>query len=260
MAKSNEKYGKLIRSIKRKKVAIIISIFVLFIGACTLLDSVWMTLFAVIPLYAVELFLLAAAIMPLSTSLNIECDPEKYLILNEAAGNRIQRLIARATGNFYLGEFDRSLAAAEEMIASRRTDMHFSGLFNKARALFFLGRAEEARAVVRQFGEEISTSQKLKEKHIAAYNKLGAVLNLMVAISERDEGGIKRFRVEVSPWNEGKPTTGFVCYMKALAAFHLNDRDESVHGFMSAKEMCEKTFLAKYAEQYLKELRRADGE
>lgn len=258
MSNIDKKYEKLVKKIKRKKLLIFVLVVIAVAVNYGLTDSFLMAIPGFVGIFFLELFAVAIAIAPLNSSLNDECDPEKYLALNEGAGNKTQRVIARATGSFYVGDFDRALEGAEEMLGMRRADMRLSGMFNKARALFFLGRAEEARAMAKEYGDTVAGMTKVKEKHLEGYNKLGAMLNLMLAISERDSQRIERFREEVSPWNRSRATEGFVCYMKGLAAFLLSDTHESVYYFRTVKENCPKTFLARYAEQYLAELKRTE--
>jgi hypothetical protein len=46
--------------------------------------------------------------------------------------------------------------------------------------------------------------------------------------------------------------------MKGLAAFQVSDAQDSIYYFRAVTENCPKTFLARYAEQYLAELRRTE--
>lgn len=251
-------YDKQIKSIKRKRLLIIIASLIVLLLAGFFIDS-FAVILVLLPLCFFEVIAIAIVISPLNTSLDSECDPEKYLALNEAIGNGTQKTVARACGYFYVGRFEEAVTASEAMISSKKLDMKLAGYFNKARAEFMLGSADEVRQAVKGYGETVSSEKKLSQRQKDVYTKMGAVLNLIMALSESDREGIKRYCDEAVAWNAGKMSEGFVNYMRGVASHRLGDTEDCIYRFMTVKERYPRTVLARYAEDYLREIKRAEN-
>jgi hypothetical protein len=252
------KYEKQIKSIKRKKVAVIIFTVVAILLTCfgvgMLTDSP-LVILAALPWLLVEIFAVAIVILPMNTALDNECDPEKYFALNEGAGTRLQKMLAYPTAYFYMGAFGLSATSADAMVASKNESYRLSGLFNKARAYFFMGDREGVRAVARVYGEAMAGAKKLKGARAQAYDKLGMLINLMLALSEDDPEGIRKYRDAAEPWSASKMTACFVNYIKGLASYALGESEDAIYRFMSVKEGCPKTVLAELSAEYLEKIK-----
>jgi len=252
------KYEKQIKSIKRKRVAVIIftivAILLTYFGLGMIIKGPLIILTA-IPWFLIEAFAVAIVVLPMNTALNNECDPEKYFALNEGAGTRLQKMIAYPTAYFYMGNFGLSCSSADAMVASKNESYRLSGLFNKARAYFFMGDREGVRAVARVYGEAVAGAKKLKGARAQAYDKLGMILNLMLALSEEDTESIRRYRDAAQPWNTTKMNACFVNYMKGLASYSLGESEDAIYRFMSVREECPKTVLATLSAEYLEKIK-----
>ncbi len=80
------------------------------------------------------------------------------------------------------------------------------------------------------------------------------VLELLVAVSDQDEQKIIDLK-DIMPWNNAKPTEGFVSYVKGLAAMTINDKEEAIYRFKSTSEICKKTVLFELSNENLSKLR-----
>ncbi len=80
------------------------------------------------------------------------------------------------------------------------------------------------------------------------------VLELLVAVSDQDEQKIIDLK-DITPWNNAKPTEGFVSYVKGLAAMTVNDKEEAIYRFKSTSEICKKTVLVELSNENLSKLR-----
>ena len=137
------------------------------------------------------------------------------------------------------------------MIQSPNEQMILAGLFNQARCEFFLGNYDSFRQTVAQYESKLSDCQKLKLKTKIAYQKINNILNLMCAISDNDVEKINELRNNVEIWNTSKATEGFVNYIRGVAAYKVDDKEEAIYRFKLVKENCSKTVLFGLSEEYL---------
>ena len=73
----------------------------------------------------------------------------------------------------------------------------------------------------------------------------------MCAISDNDIEKINDLRNNVEIWNTSKATEGFVNYIRGVAAYKVDDKEEAIYRFKLAKENCSKTVLFGLSEKYL---------
>lgn len=264
-------YDGLIKKIRIKKVITIVSAVIAVLAVflfCTpshiefmgkvYVDYKGMNPFVIVLLiiliYFAECFALVFILAPLTTSLNQECDPQKYLVLNFALGKSKQRNSVGAQAYFYMGDFASALAYAERLISSGKPALVSSGLFYKARCEFFAGDTEALKLTAKQLEDHISKIPKKSEKIRNMYNELQKHLTLLCAIADNDTDRINEYRGTVKAWVSSKVTEGYVNCVKGIAAYYTDDKEECIYRLRSAKEIGEKTFLAAVADEYLKKL------
>lgn len=212
------------------------------------------TVLLVLVLFFCGLVANAVVSMPLTTSLDMECDPEKHLTLNAVLNNQKNRDDIYAIDFFYMGNFEAALNYASKMVASNKSTMKMIGLFNKASCEFFLGDFDSLKLTVEQYETALHNMKKLNQKSKDENEKILKTMNLLIAIANNDKEKIDLFR-DIKVWNNSKITEGYIHYLKGLAAYTTKDKLEAIYRFMSVKENCEKTVLAKLAEQYLSNLK-----
>ena len=201
--------------------------------------------------FFVGLIAYAVVSLPLNTSMDQECDPEKQLVLNKHLNMQKNIDHIYAVDYLYLGNYQEALKYAEKMIQSPNEQMILAGLFNLARCVFFLGNYDSFRQTVAQYESKLSGCQKLKLKPKIAYQKINNILNLMCAISDNDVEEINELRNNVEIWNTSKATEGFVNYIRGVAAYKVDDKEEAIYRFKLVKENCSKTVLFGLSEEYL---------
>lgn len=263
---SNE-YDALIKKIKgRRTVVIVLSVIAVLIvlGLCspfyiqildkTIIDykgiNPIITIIFVLLLCLGEVIAYAFVSMPLVTSMDNECDPQKHLILNSVLNKQKNKDHIFAVDFFYLGNFQMALDYANKMIVSNKPVLRITGLFNKARSEFFLNDINSLRATVWQYQNVLNNVNRLNQKEKDVFIKIQKIMNLMLAISEADKEKISAFS-DIEVWNNSKATEGYVQYLKGVVSYIKEDKKEAIYYFMSVKEICSKTFLSKMAEQYL---------
>lgn len=262
-------YDVLIKKIRRKRkiiIALTIIAFLVTIVMCSptkivLLDKTVIdykginpviTIIIVIFIFFCELIAYAFVLTPLTTSMDVECDPQKQLVLNMALNKQKNLTHIFAMDYFYMGNFETALALANKMVASKKLSFVRIGLFNKARCEFFLGDFDSLKLTVKQYEAELS-NKKVNQKAQVVYQKIQKTMNLLIAIADKDKEKICAYR-NIEAWNNSKATQGYINYLKGIAAYITDDKKEAVYRFMSVRENCEKTVLSKMAEQYLSNL------
>ena len=182
-------------------------------------------------------------------SMNVECDPRKHLILNEALNktNNIDHVYA--VDFIYLGDFKSSLVYSDKMTLHKRNFVKIAGFFNKARCYYFLGETENLKFCVEQY-KNILYNSKISDKRKINYQKMENILDLLIALSEKDSEKILLYR-NIEAWNKSKATEGFVMFLKGVIAYEIGDKLEAVYNFMHVKKNCEKTVLCQMANEYL---------
>ncbi len=211
------------------------------------------------PLFAISFWLVAffmgvakaAVMLPIQNSLTKECDPEKYMVLSAEFAKTSKLDLAYATSLIFMGDFRKAVYHAERLTFNKRYAA--TGAFNKARCEFFMGEFGAMRKTIQQY-DYVATNIKMNEKNRVATEKIKKVLELMIALSENDKEKIELYRHEISVWNEGKAIECFIYYMKGLAAYKLEDREECLYRFMYVKENGPKTFFGRSAEEHLSKL------
>lgn len=203
----------------------------------------------------VEVFAYAAVSMPLTASLDMECDPEKQLILNMHFDKGRKLYHIYATDYMYLGRYEEAIPYANEMIKSKKDQMVLAGLYTRARCEFFLGQYENFRYTAACYEDKLASCQNMKPQAKLMYQKISRAMFLMFMISQNDYQKINELRFGVEPWNNSKATEGFVQYIKGVAAFQVGDREEAVYRLRYVKDNCSKTVLAPLADGYLEQLK-----
>lgn len=261
------KYSVLVSKIKKRRILVIVLISFVFViamfftsaGEFSIMGETFVS-DGVHPVFTIlligvymfaMLFAVAAVSMPLATSMDQECDPEKQIVLYKKLHSQknIDHIYSR--DYFYLGDYSESLKYAEKMIKSTNSNFVLSGLFNKARCEFFLGEYDSFCETVKQYTGELANCNKLYSAAEISYKKINNLLDLMVAISENNIERINALRNNVEVWNTSKATEGLVNFFKGLSAYKIGEKQEAIHRFMLVKEACSKTVLLKLSDEYL---------
>lgn len=213
------------------------------------------TVLLILLILFIGLIAYASVSTSLTTSMDIECNPQKYLTLNQALNNQKHKEPIYATAFTYLGDFEGALYFSNQMIAATKPTVIATGLFNKARCEFFLGNFVSLKETVAQYENTLRNMEKINQKTKDSFGKIQKILNLLVAISEEDKKSISELR-NVEPWNNSKATQGFINYLKGVSAYILGDKEDAIYLLRTVKENCEKTVFSQLAEQYLSDLRK----
>ncbi len=201
----------------------------------------------------------AAVLLPLQTSMDQECDPEKQLILNMHL-NKQKNIDHIYAGDYlYLGNYAQAMQHACNMMRSPNEEMVLAGLFIQARCDFLTENYEALKLTSANYERALLTSQRLKPKVKAVYHKINNILYLMRAVADGDLESVNRLRVTVESWNNSKATEGFVNYVKGVAAFCVSDREEAIYRFKTVKEACAKTVLARLSAWYLSRMNEGES-
>lgn len=266
----SDKYNALIKKIKQKrKIVIVLTIIAMLItiAACspfhievldkTIVDykgaNPVITVLLILLILFFELIAYTLVSTPLSTSMDIECDPEKHLILNTALSKPNNLDPIYAADFIYMGKFEEALLYANKMVACKAPATMIIGLFNKARCEFFLGEISALKETVKQYENALLNMKKSNKKAMEAYKKIQQNINLLVAISEEDKEKIADL-CNIQAWNNSKAGEGYINYIKGISAYMLGDKEGAIYRFMCVKENCRKTAFLNMAEQYLSAL------
>jgi len=196
----------------------------------------------------------AIVLLPLTNSLDVECDPEKHLMLNVMLNKTGNIDHIYAVDYFALGDYRRALEYANKMIKTKREDMILAGLFNKARCEFMLGEGEALRQTAEAYSCALMGARNLKGKTLTAYQGIRDVVELMCALSEENVERIRSLADSVAPWGPSKANECFIDYLKGVAACKTDDIVEVIYRFKTIKEKCPKTVFARLAERELERL------
>ena len=215
------------------------------------------------PVAAILLFLLCFALaviaysavsLPLFSSMDQECDPEKQLILNMHLNKTADADAIFSSDYLYLGMYIEAMNCAKKLVATGKEPLVLTGLFCKARCEFLMGDFAAFGQTASDYTATLSTCKKLKAKQLEAHQKIGEVLRLMFAISSGDSATVNELRGRIEPWTPSAATEGYINYVKGLAAAQIGDKDEAVYRFKSVKERCSKTVFATLSDQHLASL------
>lgn len=265
---NESKYSDLIAKIQRKRKWVIaltivaILVVLLFttpaqleimgetVIVCQGLHPVFIVLLILLCFF-IEIIAYAVVSLPLNTSMDQECDPEKQLVLNMRLNKQKNIDHIYAVDHLYLGNYEESIKYAGKMIQSPNEQMALVGLFNQARCEFFSGNYESFKLTSAQYELKLSSCKKLKPKTKSAYQKINNILNLMCAISNNDIEKINELQSAIEVWNTSKATEGFVNYIRGVAAYKVDDKVEAIYRFKFVKDNCSKTVFAGLSEDYL---------
>ena len=268
-SQANE-YDALIKKIQRKRIAVIILTIIAIVITTTICSPIQIeildetiidykginpviTVLLVVLIFFIELIAYALVSSPLTTSMDVECDPEKYLILNKALNKQKNKNHIYAVALIYMGHFEEALDYANKMIACNKTGMILAGLFNKARCEFFLGDFDSLKVTVKQYESTLNDFKEANQKTKDVYNKILKTMNLLIAISEEDKDGISDYS-SIEVWKNSKATEGYVNYLKGIVAYMTENKEEAIYRFMYVKDNCPKTVLSAKSQQYLLKL------
>ena len=264
------KYGELIAKIEKKRrwaialtiVAILLTLFFTTPIEVTILEKEYLLSKGLSPFATIVLILICffAGVMayaivssPLNTSMDLEANPEKHLVLNIFLNKQnIENVYS--TDYLYLGDYAQSLKYSQMLLGKSKPELVLVGLFNIARCEFLLGNYDSFREAAKQYENKLAVS-KFRPKVKILYEKINAVLTLMCAISQEDTEKIDKLRNTLDFWCNSKASQGFVNYVKALAAYKVNDKEEAIYRFKSVKDFCSQTVFATLSEEYLALLR-----
>ena len=267
----NETYEGLIKSIQRKKTLLIVVTIIIAITTIVLSSPIYIqiadqvvveqqglpspiTMAVLAMVLGLEWFISLIIHEPLRSSLDQECDPHKFLILNRRLAASRALDAVNSVGLLYSGQFAEAIFYADRIIANKKGKMKLSAYFNKARCLFFLGNMAEMKNTVAQFTADLKEMNTRNQRVTDTYAHVFDSLQLMCAIADGDTKQIELCRNKASVWSNSKMTEGFIDYLKGVAAYLLKDNDEAVYRFRSVCEHCSKTVLGKYASNYLNEI------
>ena len=249
---NESKYSDLIAKIQRKRKWVIVLTIIAGLFLILFSSHPVLIVLSLILCFFVETIAYAIVSHPLTTSMDHECDPEKYLILNKQLNKQKNIDYIYAGGYLYSGNYVEAIKYSEKMIASTRQDIILSGLFIKIRCEFLLGNYDEFIQTANKYSSALSTCRKLKPKTIIASKKIENIINLMSAISKDDVEGINQTRGNIETWNTtSKATECFVNYIKAVAAYKVDDKEEAIYRFKWVKENGSKTVFANLSDDYL---------
>lgn len=265
-------YRDLIKKIKRKRASVIVLTIIAMVALMlfasptkleflgeTVLDYKGLPLAVTLLLVLLCLFLgtiaYAFASLPLTASMDLECDPQKYLILNSQLNKQKNINHVYAAGYLYMGDYRSALEYAQRMVASPKGAIKLVGLFQKSRCEFLLGNGQALRQTAAEYAGVLSADQKLKGKGLVAYQKIYNEILFMCAIADEDLEKIKELRSYDMIWNQSKAAEGFVNYLKGVAAYLAGEKEEAVYRLKAVKENCSKTVFASLAEKHLALLR-----
>ena len=265
---NESKYDNLIAKIRRKRkwviaLTLIAALSILLFATPTRIEVMEEVVFerkGLHPAWIVTLILLcffieviayAIVSLPLQTSMDEECDPEKHLILNKHLSKEKNIDHIYATDYFYLGNYLESVSHSEKLIASPNEQRVLVGYFNLARCQFFLENHQLFCQVASEYETKLLNSKKLNAKTKIVYEKINDVLKLMRAIVEKDKEKIIEYRASVQGWNNSKATEGFLNFIKGLASHEIDDKEEAIYRFKLVKEKCSKTIFAELSQNTL---------
>lgn len=261
-------YAPLIKGIRRKRRNIIvltviaILIIVLFISplqwyvfGSTIIQYnglyPYITVSLVLMSLFVELIAYSLVSIPLTASLDEECDPEKHMKLNTALIKEKQAYYIYTADHFFLGEYDVAREYAEKMINDKNQIRKITGWFEKARCEFMCENREALKEAAEGYALAMSSLKSKKAKAVEPYNKMKTVIDLMCAILDDDAARIELYRRSVESWAKTKIADGFVNYVRGVAACLVADKGEAIYRLMSVKEKCAKTVLSPKSDEHL---------
>ena len=263
------KYDKEMKAIKKnRKTAVfcLISALVLLICLCfplelKLLSVHWVGLKTgtaiLLALLCIVIFFIAwiATNLPISASMNKECDPEKYIALSSAFLKNERLDSAYASALSYIGDYDEALPYAKNLINSGNKPYMLSGYFCKFRCEYFKEEYDLAKASLDQFSNLLYGGKKMNSKLLMAYERMHNVMKFMLAIAEDDTDTLDDIIDVLAPWSDSVPVLGLVTYLRGVYAFRANDTEEAIYNFKWVIKSCNKTVLSDYSRDLLSKIK-----
>lgn len=261
-----EKYDAVIRKIKRKRRWVLVLsmiaawVIIIFATPMTLevLGASMVEYNGVHPAIAVVLLVLcllismfayAAVSVPLFSSMQENCEPEKNLVLNVMLNKQKNVDNIYAMDYFYLGDFQAALHYSERMTENPSAVYAMSGLFYRARCEFMLGEYEALLKSAEEYANKLSGIKRVNPKRMDSLQKMDTVIQLMCAVSKDDTEAIKALFPCARVWLPSKPSECFFNYVMGLAALKTEDLVEAVYRFKLVKEQFPHTSFCRLAEE-----------
>lgn len=209
--------------------------------------------------WIVGLILSVVVLLPVGNALVRDCDPAKYLALQEGVymftTSETQKASVRCVSYLLMGHYGEAIRNADILTRTQKPAHVAVGLFCKGRAAFFMGDGETLSAVTVAYAK-ITAGMKG-----TSYPKQRAMLELMDAVLKRDGQAVARLMPTVTAWEVTPLTEAQVDYCRARAAMLLMEqsegeeakthRHEAIHRLLSCKEKGGKSVLVALAEEAL---------
>ncbi len=267
---SNDEYKKQIRYLKRyNTLSLIVTLcfgILLFLFLVYLFtnqfSSFWayyvLGILAALCAIIMNFLLSLKPFLALTTPLNDECDPHKFIALNQAINRRPHPLpLVYSLGYFFLGHFESSAMYAEQVSKSNGPFFlryKWSILIYKASSEYMQGDFSTARHTIRKFEDFFHNSTpKVQEKN----KNIHLFLLLLQAIMDLDIEKINEYRnvYQHSIRSFPKLTAAWLTYLLGIAAYYVNDYETAFQYFSSLMQGYEKTFLAQAASEYIEKIK-----
>ncbi len=267
----NQNYAELIQSIKKKKkITIIVTIIVaiaigIFCAPSTMTHTVngvtqtvvreglpagvvflWLLIVCI-----VEILVLVRILYPVTAAMDLECDPEKQLILVRHLYKEKTAISFFAQDYLYLGNYQEAIRYADQMIHFKRKNFVLTGLFQKARCAFLMGDTALLKECTEHYTQTLAAATRLSKKNRSIYETCLTVLRMLCALADHNHEEILALKKDFKIWHTAKATKGFVEYVKALISRELGDEEDAEFRFRLVKDQYPKLVLARLAEQHL---------
>ncbi len=201
----------------------------------------------------IEFVAMQIVYQPLQTSMTLECDPEKNLVLNYTFNKRKYFDQFFTIDYLYLGDYETSLFYARRLTVNSLFFLRVTGLYFQSQGAFFSGNVELLKESLGKFDQETANPPKLNRKQKESVEKYREYIEWMIALSENNVDRVKEFK-NFESQSQSVSAEGMVNYLKGLSASLAGDTQEAVYRFKSVIEKCGKTGFAKSAKQKLEEM------
>lgn len=245
-------FNGLIKKIKTKRVISLVAVVACIFGIAFFIEEVVLVVLFVVGAFA-SLFAYLIVGTPTYNALYNECDARKHLIMLNGVEKGKGTYPLLATAYFYIGDFDTSIHYAKRVYQNKSKNSKLTALYWIALNQFFLGKTEEFKQTALDL-QVMTKNSKLSERQRKGILKCHSVINLLLAITNKDSEKIKEFVNRLDVLESTKITVAFDSYMKGIAAYELNEKLESTHRFMSVCDIASKTVLGILAKEYLDKL------
>ena len=200
-----------------------------------------------------SLFAFVLVGVPTYNALYNECDARKHLIMLNGIEKGKNTYPLLTTAYFYIGDFDTSIHYAKRVYQNKSANSKLTALYWIALNQYFLGKTEEFKKTALDL-QAMTKTAKLSEKQRKGILKCHSVINLLLAITNKDNEKIKEFVGRLDIIDNTPITVAFDSYMKGIASYELEENLESTHRFMNVCDIASKTVLGILAKEYLNKL------